>query len=155
MPSWERLDETIAERFPELPSNSVEGLNNWLNDESREAPLLLDARSQEEYDISFIAGARLVGTGRGVAPSLSEEDLKRPIVVYGAANPRAAPVVRDLVALGADAKHLTHGIFAWANTDFTVVDTNGPTTGVHRMDATNQVLLREDLRRRQINRKKS
>ena len=148
IPTWERLDSAIAEHFPDLPSISVEALDQWLADSNRPRPLILDARSREEYAISFIADARLVGTGPEAAASLSDEDLKRPIVVYAAADPRAAPVVRDLIARGAETRHLTHGIFAWANAGLPLFDADGPTTGVHRMDATNQTLLNEDLRRR-------
>lgn len=147
-PSWERLDAIIDEQFPNLPSIDARSLDQWLSDTSRQPPLILDARSAEEFAISHLPTARRVGTGPDAAPSLSAEDRARQVVVYAAADPRAAPVVRDLVALGVDAFHLTHGIFGWANADLPVVDEQGPTTGVHRMDATNQRLLREDLRRR-------
>ena len=148
VPTWERLDTVINERFPELPTIDVAGLDQWMADESRPAPLILDARTEAEYAISYIPGARWVGTGPEVAPALSAEDRQRIIVIYAAADPRAAPVVRDLVAMGVDARHLEHGIFAWANADLPVVNQSGPTKGVHRIDATNQTLLREDLRRR-------
>ena len=41
VPTWERLINVIDERFPDLPQISVDELALWLDDEQREAPLIL------------------------------------------------------------------------------------------------------------------
>ncbi|TVR43614.1 MAG: rhodanese-like domain-containing protein [Planctomycetota bacterium] len=144
--TWERLDRVIAERFPELPEIDVASLDQWLADPAREPPGILDARSPEEFAISRLPGAQWVGSDRESAQRVSSHELPPEVIVYSAADPRSAIIVRDLRAAGIDARMLRHGIFAWANADLPLENDAGAASGVHRGNTAMQRLLREDLR---------
>ncbi|TVR14516.1 MAG: hypothetical protein EA401_04440 [Planctomycetota bacterium] len=147
--TWNRVDTTIAESFPDLPTITVEGLDAWLSDEQREPPLILDAREPEEFELSHIPGAQWLGSGREALDRMQDIAPGTQIVVYSAVGLRAAPVVRDLHTAGFDARHLTRGIFAWANADLPVIDAHGNNVpGVHRWNATMQRLLESEYRLR-------
>ncbi len=62
--SMEKLLAEIRKKHPDVSQLSTEKLAAWLEDTSREAPLLIDARTQKEYRVSHLPGARRAEPGR-------------------------------------------------------------------------------------------
>ena len=85
---WGRLREEVRARFPSVPWITPEDFANWRS-LPVEQPVLLDARSEAEYNTSYIPGARRAP----VNPSQLGVDPKSdvPIVVYCAVGFDSAP----------------------------------------------------------------
>lgn len=102
-------------------------------------PLLLDARTQDEFDTSHLPGAQRV------PPDTTAEALTarlgalqgRPVVVYCAVGGRSAMLVQrtqsTLAAAGAGPiSHLRGGVFEWQAQAMPLISVNGqPTRQVH------------------------
>ncbi len=107
------LRRWISLRFPGVDWVDTGRLADWLA--APAPPLLLDARSPGEFEVSRLPGARRVD------PDAREYDLgaipaERPIVVYCSVGYRSAAVARRLERAGHDRVYnLEGGIFAWAN----------------------------------------
>src|SRR5262245_56122815 len=77
---WGRVKEEVRQRFPNIQRISGDELSEWLTKPASTHPLLLDARSEAEYNTSHLPGAR-----RAVdTPSQLgiEGKLDRKLVVY-------------------------------------------------------------------------
>jgi rhodanese-related sulfurtransferase len=108
---WIAIKFLIRVRFPNLPKISTSDLAAWL-ESGVDKPVLLDARTPEEYSVSHLRGARLI--------SANLEDLKldlsAPIVVYCSIGYRSAVAVKQLQAMGYQKIfNLEGSIFQWAN----------------------------------------
>ncbi|RYD37758.1 MAG: rhodanese-like domain-containing protein [Verrucomicrobiaceae bacterium] len=119
-------------RFPDVPHLSPSALDDWLRDPQRPAPQLVDARSEEEFALSHLAGARRMDSESTAAAALSALDPARPIVIYCAAGYRGATLARRLRTAGRrDVWNLAGGIFAWANARLPVERDGQPTRHIH------------------------
>lgn len=111
-----RLRPMISLRHPGIDWIDTTGLAAWMEAaEPGERPLLLDARAEEEYAVSHLAGARRVDPDDD---ALDPTDLPRDtlVVVYCSVGYRSAAVVRRLARAGfSHAYNLQGGIFEWAN----------------------------------------
>lgn len=97
-------------------------------------PVLLDARSPEEFTVGHLAGAIRADLAhpdealRGVAPG-------RAVVVYCSVGYRSGLAARALRRKGfRDVRNLRGGIFAWAAEGRAMVGDGGPTRAVHPYD---------------------
>jgi rhodanese-related sulfurtransferase len=122
----------VRDRFPDVRQLPPAELARWLADAKRPSPLLLDARSADEFATSHLADAVRID------PATSDHELKailpsgRPLVFYCAAGYRGSQMARRAQALGHnDVSNLEGGIFHWANEGHQVVRDDTPTTGVH------------------------
>ena len=82
---------------------------------SSEKPILLDVRTEAEFAVSHLEGARRIDPDN---PDLSSLDLspKSTVVVYCSVGYRSAGIVGQLRQAGiARVYNLTGGIFQWAN----------------------------------------
>jgi rhodanese-related sulfurtransferase len=108
---WIAIKFLIRVRFPNLPKISTSDLAAWL-ESGVDKPVLLDARTPEEYAVSHLRGARLI-------PANLEDlklDLSAPIVVYCSIGYRSAIAVKQLQAIGYQKTfNLEGSIFQWAN----------------------------------------
>ncbi|OKH22568.1 sulfurtransferase [Hydrococcus rivularis NIES-593] len=109
---WIAIKFLIRLKFPKVPYISTADLAAWLKEDKAEKPLLLDARTPEEYAISHLQGAELIPANL--------EDLKldpsKPIVVYCSIGYRSAVAARQLQAMGYEKTlNLEGSIFQWAN----------------------------------------
>ena len=110
-----RLRPMISLRHPGIAWMRTEELAERLRAEPAERPLLLDARSPAEYEVSHIADATRVDPG-GDALDPTGIPLDTPIVVYCSVGYRSAAVVRRLDDAGfTRVYNLQGGIFEWAN----------------------------------------
>ncbi|MCU0538240.1 MAG: rhodanese-like domain-containing protein [Hydrococcus sp. Prado102] len=108
---WITIKFLIRVRFPNVPKISTSDLAAWL-EKGVDQPVLLDARTQQEYAVSHLRGAKLI-------PANFEDlklDLSASIVVYCSIGYRSAVVVKQLQAMGyKKIFNLEGSIFQWAN----------------------------------------
>ena len=92
----------------------------------------MDARSEEEFAVSHLSGARRMDPESTASAALSALDPERPIVIYCAAGYRGATLARRIQNAGRrDVWNLAGGIFAWANANLPVERDGQPTQRVH------------------------
>lgn len=123
-------DESFDAMFKRLTKGDVP----VVNDPEQEVPgaILLDAREPNEYKVSHLEGARLVGYDDFELSSLDDLPKDTPIVVYCSVGYRSERVARDLLDAGyTNVSNLYGGIFHWVNSGKEVVNENGQTDAVH------------------------
>lgn len=90
--------------------------------EERADVMLIDVRTQEEYDASHLPGALRAGA----TPSPGQA-----VVVYCSLGVRSADYAERLQSEGVEVHNLDGGIFAWANAGRPIENTDGATRDVH------------------------
>lgn len=114
--TWLVVERMIQERFPEVPQVSTTELSEWLATPGSDRPLLLDARTSEEWAVSHLPGALLATTEDQALVELQGAEQDHLIVVYCSVGYRSAALARQLIARGFTNVHNLEGsIFAWAN----------------------------------------
>lgn len=139
--SWWLIKLLIRLQFPEIRQLSTVDLATWLSDKNRSKPLLLDARTPEEYKVSHLHNARLVPSN---LDNLVEEGINQttPIVVYCSVGYRSSQVARRLQSLGyQNIFNLSGSIFQWVNENRPVYREGKPVTQVHPYQKFWQYLL--------------
>jgi len=122
----------IQDRFPDVPQISAADLQEWLNDGQRGPPMLIDARSDEEHEVSHLPGALHLNVETVTTEALQKLDPAKPYVVYCAAGYRACQLARQMHSAGIkDVRNLEGGIFAWANDGHEVQKGDQPVQQVH------------------------
>lgn len=97
----------------------------------------LDARETEEYAVSHIEGAQLVGYDDFHLDSVQNIPKNTPLVVYCAVGYRSEKVAEQLIADGfTDVKNLYGGIFEWSNQGKELHNSIGITDSVHTFSKT-------------------
>ena len=109
------LDMVIAARFPEVEWTDTKTLARWMERSSSSRPVVVDARTEEEFNVSHLRGALRVDPDRPDVESLRIPQ-DTTVVVYCSVGYRSAAIVEQLNAAGLDEVYnLRGGIFAWAN----------------------------------------
>jgi rhodanese-related sulfurtransferase len=135
-PTWSGVDALIERRFPDVRWITTQELATRLGDPAQSAPLLLDARSDAEFAVSHLPGARHVDPDGDPEKALDAADPSRPIVVYCAVGYRSARVASRLQAAGHhDVRNLRGSIFRWAEEGRPLERDGRPVTRVHPYDA--------------------
>jgi rhodanese-related sulfurtransferase len=129
---WFLLKQSLRHRFPKIEWITTAQLADWLADKQRPPPILLDVRTEAEWNVSHLAGARRVD------PSASEEDAavgiskQTPMVTYCAVGYRSGELATKLRAAGfTSVRNLEGSIFQWANEHRPLVHDGKPVTIVH------------------------
>lgn len=145
-PTWPKTKQMIRLKFPDLPQLTVPQLKAWLDDSSRRLPVLIDVRSQIEFDDGHLQGAVRADDAGAAKRSLATAALDTPIVVYCSVGYRSAQVTQGLVKLGyTQVKNLEGSLFEWANAGLPVYQGNKLTAKVHPYDSDWGQLLRREL----------
>ncbi|MFO8099772.1 MAG: rhodanese-like domain-containing protein [Salinibacter sp.] len=146
---WSAVNRMIAADYPGVPTLTTDSLAARLADSTASRPLLLDARSAEEYAVSHLPGARRVDPeADALPPDLDTVSRSRPIVVYCSVGYRSARVTTKLRDQGfTDVRNLDGSIFRWANEGRPIVRGDTPADGVHPYDQTWGTLLNDSLHR--------
>ncbi|WAL59204.1 rhodanese-like domain-containing protein [Thermocoleostomius sinensis] len=111
--AWAIVKQLIRWRFPTVQFLSTQELAAWLEQPS--PPLLLDARTPEEYHVSHLAQAQLV-TADWQTHLEAVPPKQTPIVVYCSVGYRSAQVTQQLQQQGySQVFNLEGSIFQWAN----------------------------------------
>jgi rhodanese-related sulfurtransferase len=98
-----------------IGSVSPTELRQWLDDKSRNAPLILDVREDWEYETCHIAGSRLIPM-QEIPSHLGELPRTSDIVVVCHHGARSLQVATYLAQSGFGHVHnLSGGIAAWAD----------------------------------------
>ncbi len=103
-------------RFWNVPEISTKDLANWLTDDSRPKPVLLDVRTPAEYAVSHLPGAQQIALDARIDQTLDQFPPDRPIVTYCSVGYRSAELAQRLIAAGRKNIYNMEGsIFQWAN----------------------------------------
>lgn len=144
--TWRAVQHMIASDYPEVPSITTDSLAQRLADDTSPTPLLLDARSPEEYAVSHLPGARRVDPDANAYPALDTLAADTPVVVYCSVGYRSAGVAKTLQQQGVAAvANLQGSIFRWANDGRPVYRDGRRVAAVHPYDATWGRLLADSL----------
>jgi rhodanese-related sulfurtransferase len=126
------VGEVTGRKFPSVQRITTAELAAWLADSSRGQPLLLDARTAPEYNVSHLAGARRIDPIRPLLRHMEAFARDTPIVVYCSVGYRSARVARWLGRQGfTNVRHLEGSLFAWANEGRPMLSDAGPARQVH------------------------
>jgi rhodanese-related sulfurtransferase len=147
--TWRAVDRMIASSYPDVPAITTDSLAERLAGSAAPRPVLLDARSPDEYAVSHLPGAVRVDPSAERVAGLDTLATDTPIVVYCSVGYRSAGVTARLRDRGfKNAANLKGSIFRWANEGRTVVRDGTPVRAVHPYDATWGTLLRDALHAR-------
>lgn len=90
-------------------------LQQWLDDKTRTAPLILDVREEWEFETCHIPGARLIPMQQ-IPARLNELPPEADVVVVCHHGARSMQVANFLAQSGRDRIHnLSGGVAAWAD----------------------------------------
>jgi rhodanese-related sulfurtransferase len=132
---FEAVRRRTVHKFPDIQWVSGAELAQWREDPGRTQPLLLDARSKVEYQVSHLRDAVLDDAARPSLRPLKGLAPNAPIVVYGSVGYRGARLANWLGHQGfTNVRNLTGGIFLWANEDRPVFRDTRPVNEVHPYD---------------------
>lgn len=144
--TWRAVEHMIASDFPDVPSVSTDALAERLSDDTAPRPVLLDARSPEEYAVSHLPGAHRVDPAADAYPALDTLAADTPLVVYCSVGYRSAGVAQALRDQGfTNVANLKGSIFRWANEGRPVYRDDRRVSAVHPYDATWGRLLADSL----------
>jgi rhodanese-related sulfurtransferase len=131
----EVIRRLTARKFPDVLWIDRSDLARWREDPARPQPLVLDARTAPEYQVSHLKDAVLMDPRRPSLRPLTGRAKGDPIIVYSSVGYRSARLAHWLAAQGySNVKGLSGSIFQWANEDRPVFREGRPTTEVHPYD---------------------
>lgn len=144
---WFILKQSLRHRFPGVEWITTEQLADWLADEKRPPPVLLDVRTEEEWNVSHLPGARRVDPGVPVEEAAEGLSKETPIVTYCAVGYRSGELATKLRAAGlTNVRNLEGSVFQWANEYRPLVRGDEAVTTVHPYSNIWGALLMDDVR---------
>ena len=133
--AFEAIRRLTAHKFPDVQWIDRADLARWREDPGRTQPLLIDARTKPEYQVSHLRDALLIDPSRPSLRPLKTLAKNDPIVVYCSVGYRSARLAHWLGGQGyTNVRNLAGSIFQWANEDRPVFRDDRPTTEVHPYD---------------------
>ena len=133
--AFEAIRRITARKFPDVLWIDRAELTRWREDPGRTQPIVLDARSKVEYQISHLRDAVFIDPSRPSLRPLAGRAKNDPIVVYASVGYRSARVAHWLAGQGyTNVRNLAGSIFQWANEDRPVFRDGRPTQEVHPYD---------------------
>ncbi len=113
--TWAAIKQLIRSRFPDVTQLSTVELAAVLKEDKRK-PLLLDARTSEEFAVSHLPGAKLTPSIKEAVQAIGPLDKNYPIVVYCSVGYRSSELALKLEELGYEnVENLEGSLFEWAN----------------------------------------
>lgn len=144
--AWSGVLSTIETRYPDVPRITTDSLASWLAADSVPPPLLLDARSPEEYAVSHLKDAIRIDPEAEDFAMLDSLDRDAPIVAYCSVGYRSSELASRLQSAGfTNVMNLEGSIFRWANQGRPVYRSEQPVHKVHPYNAAWGRLLKKDL----------
>ncbi|MBD2461297.1 rhodanese-like domain-containing protein [Oscillatoria sp. FACHB-1407] len=146
---WNVLKAWIRIKFPGVQQMAIAKLAQQLQQPGSSKPLLLDARTPEEFEVSHLPNAHRVERSMLTDPDQLPlaEDTTGAIVVYCSVGYRSAQFAQALQTLGyQNVFNLEGSLFEWVNQGYPVyhITTDGmehETQAVHPYNATWGLLL--------------
>jgi rhodanese-related sulfurtransferase len=112
--TWDSILQAIRKKFPTVKQLSTDELARWLSDTNRPAPLLIDARSKEEFAVSQLRNAQHLESVKQVSQMAGSNS--RPLIVYCSVGYRSSAFAEKLQRAGfTNVFNLEGSIFAWVN----------------------------------------
>jgi rhodanese-related sulfurtransferase len=129
---WSLLNLLIRFKFPSVHPISTLELAVWLEDENREKPLLLDARTSLEYVVSHLKNAYLSPSNLQELRELTQCSLSTPIVTYCSIGYRSAILAQQLQEIGyKQVFNLEGSLFIWFRENRPVYDNKQVVSYIH------------------------
>lgn len=133
--AFEVVRRLTARKFPDVQWIDRAELARWREDPGRSQPLMLDARTAAEYEVSHLRDAVYIDPARPSLRPLRGRARNDPIVVYCSVGYRSARVAHWLGAQGyTNVRNLAGSMFQWANEERPVFREGRPTGTVHPYD---------------------
>lgn len=133
--AFEVVRRLTVRKFPNVQWIDAASLARWREDSGRTPPLIVDARTPIEFQVSHLPDAVLMDARRPSLRPLRGLAPNTPIVAYGSTGYRGARLAHWLEAQGyTNASNLRGGIFRWANDGRPVVRDGRSTVEVHPYD---------------------
>jgi rhodanese-related sulfurtransferase len=134
--AFEILQRGTTYKFPEVKWIVTKDLARWLDDPARSQPVVLDARSEPEFQVSHLRSARRIDPYRPSLNPLAGLSKDTPVVVYSSAGYRGARVASWLGEQGyPNVQNLGSSLFQWANEGKPLFQGDRPTAVVHPYDS--------------------
>jgi rhodanese-related sulfurtransferase len=144
---WFLLKKSLRARFTKIEWIATGELADWLANKGRPAPVLLDVRTPEEWNVSHLPGARRVDPNASVETAAAGLSKETPIVTYCAVGYRSGEMADRLRAAGFSNVHNLEGsIFQWANEHRPLVHEGERVSIVHPYNTFWGRLLNDDVR---------
>jgi len=144
--TWTAVHQMIEADYPSTPFITTDSLAERLSDSAAARPVLLDARSPEEYAVSHLPDARRVDPKAETFPALDALSRDTAIVVYCSVGYRSARITKRLREHGfRNVSNLRGSIFRWANEGRPIVRGGTPVRAVHPYDRSWGMLLNDRL----------
>lgn len=144
---WFLLKTSLRHKFPKVEWITTSELADWLADKSRPAPVLLDVRTSDEWNVSHLPGARHVEPSASVESATAGVAKETPIVMYCAVGYRSGEMAERLRASGfTNVRNLEGSIFQWANEHRPLVRGDEHVSQVHPYNTFWGRLLSDDVR---------
>jgi len=144
---WFLLKASLRHKFPKVEWISTSELADWLANKRRPAPVLLDVRTREEWNVSHLPGARRVEPNASAESAAAGVSKETPIVTYCAVGYRSGEMAERLRAAGfTDVRNLEGSIFQWANEHRPLVRNNERVSQVHPYNSFWGRLVNDDVR---------
>ena len=133
--AFEILQRGTSYKFPDVNWIVTRDLARWREDPARPQPVLLDARTEAEYQVSHLPGAMRIDPYRPSLVGLTRFPKDTPIVVYSSAGYRGARVVSWLGQAGyPKVQNLGSSLFQWVNEGRPISQGGRPAEVVHPYD---------------------
>jgi rhodanese-related sulfurtransferase len=144
---WFILKQSLRGRFPKVEWISTEQLASWLEDKQQPSPALLDVRTEVEWNVSHLPGARRVDPNASLDEAMAGLSKETPVVTYCAVGYRSGALATKLREAGfTHVRNLEGSIFQWANESRPLVSGDKPVTTVHPYSNLWGRLLTDDAR---------
>ena len=144
---WFLLKKSLRHKFTKIEWISTSELADWLAYQRRPAPVLLDVRTPEEWNVSHLPGARRVEPDASAASAAMGLSKETPIVTYCAVGYRSGEMADRLRAAGfANVRNLEGSIFQWANEHRPLMHDDERVSQVHPYNTFWGRLLNDDVR---------
>ncbi len=144
---WFLLKKSLRHKFAKVEWISTGELADWLTNTQRPAPVLLDVRTPEEWDVSHLPGARRIEPGAPADKAAASLPKETAIVTYCAVGYRSGELAERLRAAGfTNVRNLEGSIFQWANERRPLVRENTAVSQVHPYNSFWGRLLEDEVR---------
>ena len=145
--AFDAIRRITDHKFPSGKWVSGTELVRWRADPGRAQPVVLDARTEDEYGVSHLEGAVRIDPYKPSLRALRGFPKDTAIVLYSSVGYRGARVADFLARQGyTQVYNLEGGQFRWANEGHPVFRQDRPTAEVHPYNATWGLLLESQYR---------
>lgn len=145
-PQWTLIKKHIADHYPNLGQMTTDKLYELLAGPEKDKPLLIDARTSEEFEVSHISSAKHASNIKDALKRLKNVDNNQTIVIYCSVWIRSSKLANELQNAGYhNVYNLEGSIFKWVNEGYPVYHDSQRVYRVHPYDRKWRVLLNNDL----------